>query len=300
MGVEVCYKDEVHEWEVCPHDTVLQLQLLVHNRWGIEPAQQRVKVDGLPLPPTLRLGLLGEEAKFHVSSAKHGGGPENAGKRRKRGGKGSSVRAAKHRSKMRQTLLYEEVKEIMNARSNTNEEVSFREYEEEMADQECFLSTAKEAGFLAEKEYANKLEKLKVPIYGNLRMHGKASDSIRMMSINVNGMSMSKRGNCKADRLRQLISQYQLDAVGIQEVCVNWGQYKTLNRLAALLRRGYDPIRSVQSHNTLESSTNIGNSQRGGTSTVLQGIFSKFVKKTGKSTGMDHTGLGRWSWYTME
>ena len=79
-------------------------------------------------------------------------------------------------------------------------------------------------------------------------MHGKASDSIRVMSVNINGMSMTKRGNCKADRLRQLMSQYQLDAVGIQEVHVNWGNYKTSNRLAALLRRGYDPIRSVQPH----------------------------------------------------
>ena len=83
-------------------------------------------------------------------------------------------------------------------------------------------------------------------------------------------------------------------------MCVNWGKYKTSNRLAALLRRGYNPIRSVQSHNTLESSTSIGKVQRGGTAAVLQGLFSKFVKKTGKSTGMDHTGLVRWSWYTME
>ena len=123
-------------------------------------------------------------------------------------------------------------------------------------------------------------------------MHGKATDIIRLMSININGTSMTKPRNSKADRLRQLISQYQLDAVGIQEVCVNWGEYKFSNRLAALLRRGYNPIRSVQSHNTLESSTTIDKVQRGGTATVLQGLFSKFVKKTGKSTGTDHTGLG--------
>ena len=53
------------------------------------------------------------------------------------------------------------------------------------------------------------------------RMHGEAIDCIRMMSVNINGMSMTKRRNSKADRLRQLISQYQLDALGIQEVCVN-------------------------------------------------------------------------------
>ena len=146
----------------------------------------------------------------------------------------------------------------MEARSCPNKEVSFREYKEEMEVQERSLSKAKVAGLIAEKEYENKLKKMKVPIYGNLRMHGKATKSVRMMSVNINGMSMTKHGNSKADRLQQLISQYQLDAVGIQDVCVNWGKYKTSNRLAALLRRGYDPIRSVQSHNTLESCTTIG------------------------------------------
>ena len=203
-----------------------------------------------------------------------------------------------HRSNKRQTLLYSDVKNIMESRSRPNEEVSFREYEEEMEARELSLSLskAKVAGLIAEKEYESKLKKMKVPIHGNLKMHGKASDSICVMSININGISMTKRGNCKADRLRQLISQYQLDAVGIQEVCVNWGKYKTSNRLAALLCRvGYNPIRSVQSHNTLKSSTMIGKVQRGDTETVLQGLFSKFVKKTGKSTGTDHTGLGQWS-----
>ena len=65
--------------------------------------------------------------------------------------------------------------------------------------------------------------------------------------------------------------------------------------MAVVLRKGYDPIRSVQLYNTLESSKTIGKIQRGGTATVLQGLFSKFVKKAGKSTGSDHTGLGRWS-----
>ena len=48
--------------------------------------------------------------------------------------------------------------------------MSFWEYKEEMEVQECFLSKAKEAGFISEREYINKLKKMKVPIYGNLRM----------------------------------------------------------------------------------------------------------------------------------
>ena len=56
----------------------------------------------------------------------------------------------------------------MEVRSRPNEEVSFREYEEEMEDREYALSKAKVAGLIAEREYENKLKKMKVPIYGNL------------------------------------------------------------------------------------------------------------------------------------
>ena len=46
-------------------------------------------------------------------------------------------------------------------------------------------------------------------------MNSKAEDSIRFMSLNINSIAMTKRGNSKVDRLRQLISKYQLDAVGL-------------------------------------------------------------------------------------
>ena len=112
-----------------------------------------------------------------------------------------AIHAALHRSKKQQSLLFNKVKEIMEARSCPNKEVSFREYKEEMEVQEHSLSKAKVTGLIAKREYENKLKKMKVPIYGNLRMHGKATDSIRLMSININRMSMTKRRNSKADRL---------------------------------------------------------------------------------------------------
>ena len=191
-----------------PQDTVQQLQLFVQNKWGIGPAQQRFQIDGLPICPTLRLGLLGDGVEFQVMSAMQGGGFKKPTKGRKRGGKGGAARAGRYRSCKKQALLYNDVKTIMEARSRPKEEVSFQEYEDEMEAQEFALSKVKVAGLIAKKEYKNKLKKMKVRIYGNLRMHGKASDSIQMMSVNINGMSMTKQGNCKADRLRQLISQY--------------------------------------------------------------------------------------------
>ena len=39
-----------------------------------------------------------------------------------------------------------------------------------MEAQEHALSKAKVTGLIAEKEYENKLKKMKVPIYGNLRL----------------------------------------------------------------------------------------------------------------------------------
>ena len=52
-------------------------------------------------------------------------------------------------------------------------------------------------------------------------------------------------------------------------------------------------------YNTIETK-NVGQVQRGRTATILQGLFSKYVKKTGKNRETDHTNLGRWSWYTLE
>ena len=108
--------------------------------------------------------------EFQVLCAKQGGGFKKPSKGRKQGGKGGAVRAGLHRSNKRQALLFSDVKTIMEACSRPKEEVLFQEYEEEMEAQEHALSKAKVAGHIAEKEYENKLKKMKVPIYGNLRL----------------------------------------------------------------------------------------------------------------------------------
>ena len=211
----------------------------------------------MPVPPSLELGDF-EGKELLVTEMKQGGGPAQGNKGRKRGSKGSARRAAKQRLKVQSKLKYDEVKRMMESRSKPNEEVSLREYEEEMEDMPAeLLRKAQTAGVKAEEAYKKKLEKWKVPLYGTLKTNVKREDSIRVMSVNPNGLTMSKRGNSKADRLRQVMHKYQLDAVGIQEVHVNWDEYKSSNRLASLLRRGYDPIRSVESYNK-HKTTNIG------------------------------------------
>ena len=57
---------------------------------------------------------------------------------------------------------------------------------------------------LAEGAYAKKLEKKGVKLHGMLRINVKKDNSIQVMSLNVNGINMSKRFNHKADRLREV------------------------------------------------------------------------------------------------
>ena len=92
------------------------------------------------------------------------------------------------------------------------------------------------------------------------------------------------------ERLKWAISNYRLNSVGIQEVCVNWNGYKSPNSL-----KGSDPIWVQKSFNTIETE-NIGYSQRGRTATVLNGALSKYIK----DANVNHTGLGRWSWVKLE
>ena len=119
------------------------------------------------------------------------------------------------------------------------------------------------------------------------------------MLLNVKGINLSKLFNHKADRLRDVINKYQLNAVGLEEVYVNLHAYVSSCTLTSLLRRGYDPICLVQLFNKI-GTKNVGQVQQGGTATILQGLFCKYIKKTGKNRGTDHTHLGRWSWYTLE
>ena len=74
---------------------------------------------------------------------------------------------------------------MMESRSKPNEEVSLREYEEEMEDMPAeLLRKAQTAGVKAEEAYKKKLKKWKVPLYGTLKTNVKREDSIRVMSVN--------------------------------------------------------------------------------------------------------------------
>ena len=124
-------------------------------------------------------------------------------------------------------------------------------------------------GFEAEQAYQNKIEQYKVPLYRDPKLGKKADNSVRLMFINVNYLSMWKRYNYKAKRLRWAMFNYKIESMGIQEVGVNWRNFKTSNTLASLLRQGSNPIRSVNSFSRLDTK-NIDNTQRGSIATVTK------------------------------
>jgi hypothetical protein len=159
------------------------------------------------------------------------------------------------------------------------------------------LKTKKKAARNCEKEeqIRQTVSNTKVPVHGNLSVEKKDDEALRFLGVNINSMSFWQRDNYKADRLKFILEKYGVDAVGLQEVCINWSEFKASQTVASILRVKAEKIRSVASHNERETK-NIGRYQRGGTATILRDQLAAFVVDQGN----DHTGLGRWSWYKVE
>ena len=192
-------------------------------------------------------------------------------------------------------LSHEETLHVMHNRSRPLEEIQATEVA-------TIVEEAKQQGASnkptsSEEAYRQTVATTKVLRHGDLKLEAKSDDVLRFFSHNINSMTYWKKGNYKAERLKYLFKQYDIDSIGLQEVCINWSALKPSETLAALLRDPSVPLRSVSSHNTLQSK-NCGRTQRGGTATILRDRLASYVKTDG--TGQDPTGLGRWSWYLLE
>ena len=192
-------------------------------------------------------------------------------------------------------LSHEETLHVMNNRSRPHGEIQAAEVESIIA--EAGLHGTRPESRSSEEAYRQTVANTKVTSYGDLRVEAKSDDVVRFFSHNINSMTYWKKGNYKAERLKHLFKQYDVDSIGLQEVCINWSALKPSETLAALLRDSTVPLKSVSSHNTLQSK-NGGRTQRGGTATILRDRLASYVKANG--TGHDPTGLGRWSWYLLE
>ena len=181
----------------------------------------------------------------------------------------------------------------MNRRKTPESEITNKELEEITNASEDQQTAAK--GERKKIVYQTTVANTKVPIHGNLRVEDKDDEALRVLGVNINSMSFWLRDNYKADRLKFIFEKYGIDAAGLQEVCINWSEFKASQTLATILRSKTEKIRSVASHNKKETK-NVGRNQRGGTATILRNQLAAFVV----DSNTDHTGLGRWSWYLVE
>ena len=197
---------------------VADLQWKIYSWCGVAPGDQRLFYNGIPLPPALRLDSLWDGITITMAKGMHGGaGLLSWGERKKRGRKKSAQRAARKRNaKAAADRFYEETKRMIEFRSRPDDEMGYGEFEEYMATEvshEDLEEAAKK-----EEEYKCKIAKSKVPIYNTLHPTMKADNSVRFMSVNVNCLSMWKRLNYKAERLRWSLKNYQVDTMGLREV----------------------------------------------------------------------------------
>ena len=109
---------------------------------------------------------------------------------------------------------------------------------------------------------------------------------IRLMFENWNSLGIGTQ--CwKLDRLNYLIKHLRIDIVAGCESQCNWTMIDKHNQLQALLTPGM-ATKGVTAHNRLEK---IQKDQAGGTAIVGIGRICDNIS----STGVDHTGLGRWA-----
>ena len=185
------------------------------------------------------------------------------------------------------------MRDILERRQRSTDDVLPQEVDEYMEEKE--LVAELEAAAKEYKEFQKSVAATNVPLWGDIDVNAKRDDVIRLLSGNLNGLAAWNHNNHKADRLRFLMTKLGLDVVGLQEVCVNWSALKPSHNIGTILRNGDEPIRSVASHNKLETK-NAGRAQRGGTATVIRDLLAPFVK----DSNVDHTKLGRWSWCVLE
>ena len=222
-----------------------------------------------------------------VSNEEGGRGDGGEKQQKKRGSKAARTRANKWRKDARMMevtrkkqagsaeptneykgkLTFEENVAIMDERKQRYDGISRSQVQERVESKAEELTGARQAE--AEDKYRKAIDKEKVPIYGTLRVENKPENAGRFFSANVNGLSFWQRSNYKQERLTYIFDKYKIDTMGLQEVCINWMNFKPSQSMASMLRKGAEPIKSVVSQNKAEGKA-VGKKQRGGTSTIIK------------------------------
>ena len=128
--------------------------------------------------------------------------------------------------------------------------------------------------------------------YGNIPRI-KPDDSIRLMYENFSSLSVFSTGAMRHKKIRQinnLMTDYGVDILAGCETRTDWRFVETEeDRYCNLFGNGY-PTKGVCGHNINDDK--MRRDQWGGTCISAFGRLASFVT----STGVDSTGLGRWSW----
>ena len=93
---------------------------------------------------------------------------------------------------------------------------------------------------------------------------------MRVLGININSMSFWSKDNYKAERLKFISKKYVVDIAGLQEVYMNWSDFKSSQTLASN-PRFKEKNRPVASHDERETKILTDTKgERGGIATILR------------------------------
>ena len=113
----------------------------------------------------------------------------------------------------------------------------------------------------------------------------------RIMSGNVNNMSMRVNRDGKIARIVGLQEEWDIQAIGLVEVGVDWRKETTPGKLSAWFRSDRDEYKTAYTHNTCDDA--IARSQPGGVAMIGCKELRQYIRKATP----DFRNLGRWhSW----
>ena len=143
------------------------------------------------------------------------------------------------------------------------------------------------------RSYASNIPPRSQPIFGEA-MLPKEDGICRIVSQNVGCLGVQAFGNNKLRTAKEWLIHHQIDICGWQEIGFANHVLKRHERMAERMRDlRWKGIRISTATNKNES---IDRFQWGGTSVMSFDLFAHMTK----STGVDQSGLGRWSWLLLE
>ena len=118
---------------------------------------------------------------------------------------------------------------------------------------------------------------------------------IRIWFENVNGLPIGNRGEKHDYRhLTHIFNRCSIDIFGAAETKTNFSCVDSKNSLNERLFQ-YDPLTPVRTATSQNTHEKLGKRQWGGTCTIARGEITDRVFET----GIDTSGLGRWSWIKL-